>query len=114
MGTRFYDTDLTDAAWPALPEVLPAARAAPYSHLMWFENERCCRFDRLCSQVLATDNFFGLQQGSSHAGFFFSGRSFIRWRSPACPRVFSFAPTLPVSGRGGRALNLGNKAAEDP
>ena len=26
MGTRFYDTDLTDAAWPALPEVLPAAR----------------------------------------------------------------------------------------
>ena len=38
----------------------------------------------------------------------------LRWRSPACPRVFSFVPTLPVSGRGGRALNLGNKAAEDP
>ena len=38
----------------------------------------------------------------------------LRWRLPACPRVFSFAPTLPVSGRGGRALNLGNKAAEDP
>jgi hypothetical protein len=32
----------------------------------------------------------------------------------ACPRVFSFAPTLPVSGRGGRALNLGNRAAEVP
>ena len=26
----------------------------------------------------------------------------------------SFVPTLPVSGRGGRALHLGNKAAEDP
>jgi hypothetical protein len=39
---------------------------------------------------------------------------FIRWRSPACPRVFSFVPPLPVSERAGRALNLGNKAAEDP
>jgi len=38
----------------------------------------------------------------------------IRWRWPAYPRVFSFVSTLPVSGRGGRALNLGNKAAEDP
>jgi hypothetical protein len=45
----------------------------------------------------------------------FLSRAFlIRWRSPACPRVFSFVRTLPVSGRGGRALNLGNKAAEDP
>jgi hypothetical protein len=30
----------------------------------------------------------------------------IGWRSPACARIFSCAPTLPVSGRGGRALHL--------
>jgi SAM-dependent methyltransferase len=34
-------------------------------------------------------------------------------QSAMSPRL-SFAPTLPVSGRAGPALNLENKAAEDP
>ena len=38
----------------------------------------------------------------------------IGWRSPPCAQVSWFAPTLPVSGRGWRALHLGNKGAEGP
>ena len=81
----------------------PLARAKrAMERLVWF-----WPMFSVCSQnnVVSTLGQAIYVRGSLH---------FIRWRSPACPRVFSFAPTLPISGRGGRALNLGNKAAEDP
>jgi len=55
---------------------------------------------------------FDWQETAKQSGS--SSQQFGQLLAPAQEAFFSFVPTLPVSGRGGRALNLGNKAAEDP
>jgi hypothetical protein len=42
----------------------------------------------------------------------FQFATLMRWRSPACARIFSFAPTLPVSGRWANNYHLMRLQAE--
>src|SRR5271157_2793248 len=94
----------------AAVEDLAAHHQDPFDRLLvaqaLTEPMRLVTHDALASRSLQRHSHCDLRP----AGFFFSG-VLIRWRSPTCS---PFSPILPVSGRGGRALNLGNKAAEDP